>query len=107
METGCELCLIVSPHITVTDYGYADAPSDEDRLRIEQGLADREKPHDFAIEPGTWHFEQLEYLPTEEEIAKETGPYVAEKGENPLYIRLIKENALELAVQLLWLPRQG
>ncbi len=107
METGCELCLETQPDLSVTRYGWADAPDEDDKNRIAEGIADKQKPHDFAIEPGRWRFEQLEYLPDRDEIRREMNPYVAERNAGPLYIRIIKENALELAVQLLWLPSEG
>lgn len=107
METGCELCLETQPDLSVTRYGWADAPDEDDKNRIAEGIADKQKPHDFAIEPGRWRFEQLEYLPDRDEIRREMNPYVAERSAGPLYIRIIKENALELAVQLLWLPSEG
>ena len=101
METGSELCLDVGPDTVPVRYGWK-----EDKLLIEKGLADKEKPCDFAIEPGRWHFEQLEYLPDAHELERELSLSVAEGNSFPVHIRLLKENALEMVVQLLWLPRE-
>ena len=106
METGSELCLDVGPDAVPIRYGWKAAPDEEDKLLIEEGLADKKKPCDFAIEPGRWHFEQLEYLPDAHELERELSPSIAEGCSSPVHIRLLKENALELVVQLLWLPRE-
>ncbi len=104
METGSELCIVLDPSLKAIDYGWKKAPSGEERLLVAQGLPDKEQSFDFSLAPGTWNFEQLDHLPEKGTIREECGPYVAQRGKNPLYLRLIKENALVLVVQLLWLP---
>lgn len=100
--TGSEACLVLSPSLTPIECGYQYPPDDEDKLNVEKMLPEKEKAHDFAIDAGDYHLEQLEQIPEEGEIESKLAPYVASGSTHDFYLRMIKENALVVVIQLIW-----
>jgi hypothetical protein len=101
-ETGSEACLEVGPDMVPVSCGYQNPPDDEDRINVEQMLPQKEKPHDFTIPAGNYEFSQLDHIPLETQIEGELSGYVASGSKNNVFIRMIKENAIVVAIQLLW-----
>jgi hypothetical protein len=63
---------------------------------------DKERAHDWAITPGDYQIVQFPETPDEMSIEGNLSVYVASGSLNPVYLRLIKENALVISVQALW-----
>lgn len=102
---GSEACIGLSSVLTVLFTGHQDPPDEKTRLAIEQGNTIPERKKDWAIEPGDYHFVQLPLTPTAEEIEGELQPIVERQacdGCSTIYIRLLKENLLEVIVQVIW-----
>lgn len=104
METGSELCLVVDHDLVPVDYGWREAPNADEKARVEAALPQQATNADFTLPKATYQFVQLDFLPDEGTITSVLGPYAASGDKGPCRIRLVKENALVLAVQLFRLP---
>jgi hypothetical protein len=102
---GSETCIGLSSVLTVLFTGYQDPPTEEMKQAVEQGLSIPERKKDWVIEPGDYYFVQLPLTPTAAEIEKELQPLVERQacdGSSNIYLRMVKENLLEVIVQVLW-----
>jgi len=101
-QTGSEACLVVDPRLKPLQCGYQNPSDEEDRILVKKLLPQKDKPHDFIISQGDYQLVQLQTIPNEGEIEAELSCYIASQSKNNLYIRMIKENAMELVIQLIW-----
>ncbi|AEV29725.1 hypothetical protein SpiGrapes_1932 [Sphaerochaeta pleomorpha str. Grapes] len=102
---GSEACIALSSVLTVLFSGHQDPPDEVTKLAIEQGKTIPERKKDWAIEPGDYNFVQLPFTPTAEQIEEELQPLLERQacdGCSTIYIRMIKENLLEVIVQVIW-----
>jgi hypothetical protein len=101
-ETGSEACIILDRDLTPVDCGFQNPPDDEDRISVEQMRKDKEKPHDWVIKPGRYQIVQFSETPDENSIEGELSVYLASGSTSNAYLRMIKENALVVTVQVFW-----
>ena len=82
--------------------GERNGYTEEEKRRIESGMKlERKAEEDFMIPVGTYLFQQLPYLPSENELPRIILPYVRESNLHA-YVRIYKENVLETVMQLLF-----
>lgn len=101
-ETGSEACLVLDHSLTPIDCGFQTPPDDEQLRSVREMRPDKERAHDWAITPGDYQIVQFPETPDEMSIEGNLSVYVASGSLNPVYLRLIKENALVISVQALW-----
>jgi hypothetical protein len=104
-EIGSETCLGLSSVLTVLFTGFQEPPTEEIKKAVENGELLPQRKKDWAIESGDYRFAQLPLTPTAEEIEQILLPYAAMQscdGSSMIYLRMVKENLLEVIVQVLW-----
>jgi hypothetical protein len=104
-EIGSEICLGLSSVLSVLFTGFQEPPTEEIKKAVENGEILPQRKKDWAIERGDYHFVQLPITPTAEEIEQELLPYAEMQscdGSSLIYLRMVKENLLEVIVQILW-----
>ncbi|WP_320129087.1 hypothetical protein [uncultured Sphaerochaeta sp.] len=104
-EIGSEICIALSPVLTVLFTAFQEPPTEELRQAVAQGLPHPKRKQDITIASGDYHFVQLPMTPTKEEVEQILLPLSemqACDGASTIYIRMIKENLLEVIVQVLW-----
>ena len=99
--TGSEACLRLSSVLTTLEGGYQDPPGEEMRLAVEKGEIHPHIKGDFSIASGSYKFLQLPIAPQAEAIAKRLEEILSD-GPPIIYLRILKESAVELVVQLLF-----
>ncbi len=98
---GSEACLHISSVLTPLEGGYQDPPGEDMRLAVERGEKHPHKKGDFSIEAGSYKFLQLPIAPEAEVIAKRLSQLLGD-GPSVIYLRILKESAVELIIQLLF-----
>jgi len=101
--TGSEACLHISSVLTPLEGGYQDPPGEKMRLAVEKGEIHPHTKGDFSIASGSYQFMQLHIEAQAQTIAKKLEELLSD-GPSVIYLRILKESAVELIVQLLFKP---
>ena len=101
--TGSEACLHISSVLTTLEGGYQAPPGEEMRLAVEKGERHPHTKGDFCIASGSYQFLQLPIEPQAKTITRKLEEILSD-GPSVIYLRILKESAVELIVQLLFKP---